>query len=149
MYPEEKFVMICQHATGDKKYDELVARAGQVKNLEFLERVGFNEVEDYFKRANVFVCTSKGEGFPNTYVQASKCATPIYSLCVNPDDFLTNYKCGICANDNWDEFVQELAAVLKSGKLREYGENARKYAEQKHDIKSITEKYKKLFRELG
>ena len=143
--PDERFTMICQRATGDDRYEELVERAGRVKNLEFIKRVGFDQVESYFQRAKVFVNTSESEGFPNTFIQACKCAAPILSLNVNPDNFLSRYKCGTCTDDNWDEFVQQLKTMLESGKLAEYGKNARKYAEQKHDIKSIMDKYKELF----
>jgi hypothetical protein len=38
--------------------------------------------------------------------------------------------------------------MLESEKLREYGQNARKYAEQRHDIKNIINRYKELFKGL-
>ncbi len=146
--PDEHFTMICQRATGDDKYEELVERAGRVKNLEFIKRVGFDQVESYFQRAKVFVNTSESEGFPNTFIQACKCAAPVLSLRVNPDNFLSKYKCGICADDDWGEFVQQLRAMLESGKLTEYGKNARQYAERKHDIRRIIENYKELLLSL-
>jgi glycosyltransferase involved in cell wall biosynthesis len=146
--PQQNFVMVCQHATGDKDYDQLVNRARSLKNLEFIERVPFNEVDNYFKQAKVFICTSEGEGFPNTYVQACKNGTPILSLAVNPDDFINKYNCGLCANDNWDLFVQNLREVIDTDKFKELGPNARKYAENKHDIKKVGDEYKKLFHSL-
>jgi glycosyltransferase involved in cell wall biosynthesis len=146
--PQQNFLMICQHATGDKDYDQLVNKARNVANLEFIERVPFNEVENYFKRAKVFICTSEGEGFPNTYVQACKNGTPILSLAVNPDDFINKHNCGLCANDNWDLFVQNLKKVIDTGKWKELGRNARKYAENKHDIKKVADEYKEWFQSL-
>ncbi|MHC4345560.1 MAG: glycosyltransferase family 4 protein [Planctomycetota bacterium] len=147
-FPNERFVMICQRATGDDKYHELVARAKQVGNLEFITRVGFSEIDSYFQRATALVNTSATEGFPNTFIQACKCATPILSLRVNPDNFLNRFKCGLCADDNWDKFLKQLETLMQPGILKESGKNARKYAEVKHDIKNIASIYKELFATL-
>ncbi len=141
-------MLCCRRATGDKNYEEMVRRAKKVENLEFLKQVEFDEIENYFARAKFFVCTSKGEGFPNTYIEACKNGTPILSLNVNPDNFLSRFNCGICADDDWERFAQQLRTMLESEKLREYGQNARKYAEQKHDIKNIINRYKELFKDL-
>jgi glycosyltransferase involved in cell wall biosynthesis len=140
--------MICRRATGDQKYGELVDRAKKVKNLQFLKRVHFDEMEDNFQRAKLFVCTSKGEGFPNTYVEACKHSTPILSLSVNPDNFLNRFNCGICAGDDWNKFSSQLGVLLDPKKRDEYGKNARRYAEQNHDITKIVEKYKEVFAQL-
>ncbi len=149
MYPDEKFVMICPRARGDSSYNELVGRAGQVDNLEFINQVPFGEIETFFKRAKLFVCTSKGEGFPNTYVEACKCGTVILSLYVNPDGFLSSYQVGLCADGDWDKFVKQFEMLLNTEKLYEYGKNARKYAEQKHDITKVVQIYKQMFMRSG
>ncbi|MHC4075398.1 MAG: glycosyltransferase family 4 protein [Planctomycetota bacterium] len=143
--PHEKFVMICPQATYDNQYEQLSEQAGQVANLEFIERVGFDEIESYFGRAKMFVCTSKAEGFPNTYIQACKCTTPILSLAVNPDNFLGKFKCGLCADGRIAKFEKDFKILLELKTNRRFGENARRYAEEKHDIKKITGIYKDLF----
>lgn len=146
--PDEKFIMVCQQATGDQNYEALAAQAREVENLEFIERVPFNEIEGYFQRAKVFVNTSDSEGFPNTFIQACKCATPILSLNVNPDGFLDEYNCGICCNNDFRCFADSLGFILAESRYIEFGKKARRYVEQNHDIKKTAEKYKKLFRNL-
>ena len=146
--PQEKFTIICPKATGDDGYDDLVAQAGEVENLEFIKWVPFCEIDNYFERAKVFVNTSDSEGYPNTFIQACKCHTPILSLNVNPDGFLDRYKCGMCACGDWQGFVSMLRQLLDEETGREYGGNGRQYVEQKHDITKIIEEYKKIFRRL-
>jgi len=146
--PGERFVMICQHATDDKKYDELVTRARSVKNLEFIERVGFDEIDKHFQCARVFVNTSYSEGFPNTFIHACKSAVPILSLKINPDGFLNKHNCGMCANDDEDVFVDMLKQLLNNDKADELGNCGRRYAEANHDITKIVERYKILFKDL-
>jgi glycosyltransferase involved in cell wall biosynthesis len=140
--PDQKFTMICQQATGDNKYEQLQTCAGQIRNLEFIQHVGFNRVEAYFQRAKVFVNTSRAEGFPNTFIQACQAETPILSLNVNPDGFLDKYNCGICCNGSVERLVDELKFLLAEKRYIEIGRNAGKYAEQNHDIKKIVEQYK-------
>ena len=147
-FPDEKFVMVCQQATEDSNYDVLKDRAAEISNVEFIERVGFHEVGRYFQRAKVFVNTSDSEGFPNTFIEACKCATAILSLNVDPDDFLTRYSCGICCDNDEVRLADSLKAMLDDQSYMQMGRNAREYAECNHDIEKIVEQYKKLFREL-
>ena len=140
--------MICQKATDDKDYMSLQTEAEQIKNLTFIKRVGFAEIDGYFRRAKVLVNTSAAEGFPNTFIQAGKWATPILSLKVNPDGFLDKYGCGLCAGGDWDKFVKMLGELLDPATAQRYGRNGRRYAEENHDIKKIVEEYKTIFRQL-
>jgi glycosyltransferase involved in cell wall biosynthesis len=143
--PSEQFVMICQKAKGDQKYEELLRLAADAHNLKFIEYVPFHEIDGYFQRAKVFVNTSQAEGFPSTFVQAGKNATAIVSLKVNPDGFLDKFNCGLCADDDWNKFVDCLKFVLSEDKYIELGKNARKYVEDNHDIAKIIEIYKQHF----
>jgi glycosyltransferase involved in cell wall biosynthesis len=147
-FPDEKCVMICSKAWGDEKYDQLAARAGEVKNIEFFPQVPFDALEDYFNRAKVFVCTSQSEGFPNTYIHAWTNGTPILSLEVNPDGILDEFTCGICCRGDFQRLVESLRSLLADKAYVALGRNARRYAEEVHDIEKVTGQYKKLFRGL-
>ena len=147
--PSEHFTMICQRATGDRQYDALKKQAATVQNLQFIERVPFNEIDKYFQKAKVLVNTSDSEGFPNVFIQACKCGTPILSLKVNPDNFLDRFNCGICADDRFDHLVQSLESILVEKKYLEVGRKARKYAEERHDLRKAVGQYKSIFERLA
>ena len=144
-FPDEKFVMVCSKAWGDQKYDQLAARAKAIANLEFVPQVPFEEISDYFKRAKVFVCTSRAEGFPNTYLHAWINATPVLSLEVNPDGILDKFACGSCSQGDFGRLAESLRAMLTENRYIELGRNGRRFAEEHHDIKKIAMEYKKLF----
>ncbi len=146
--PRQNFTMICQKAIKDTEYDSLVARAQQIENLEFVTRVPFRKIREYFQRARMLVNTSDSEGFPNTFIQACKWAAPILSLNVNPDGFLDKYECGICANGDWELFVEKLEQILDRETAKKFSNNARKYAEEFHDINKIIKQYKKCFTQI-
>ena len=141
--------MICQKATEDQNYKQFVEQAQKIPNLEFISSVPFPQIEQYFQRARLFVNTSSAEGFPNTFIQACACATPILSLIVNPDDFLHKYQCGVCAQGNWEVFSEKLHWLLRPEVAAQFGANGRRYVEQNHDITKIIEQYKKIFRSLA
>ena len=146
--PEEHFTMICPKATGDDRYDKLIAKAETIKNLEFIQGVHFHGLDSFFARARIFVNTSESEGFPNTYIHACKCAIPILSLKVNPDGFLDKHQCGMCANNDWNRFKDMLNKLLEPETNNFYGGNGRRYVEETHDIRKIAEKYKEIFGDL-
>ncbi len=143
--PDLCFKMVCQQSSDNTDYGRLIAKAKTITNLEFVPYVPFNQIEKYFLNAKILVNTSDFEGFPNTFIQACKCGTPILSLNVNPDDFLNKYKCGLCAKGDLQSFKKMLAELLKPeiGKL--CGDNGSRYAFENHNITKIIEQYKGLF----
>jgi glycosyltransferase involved in cell wall biosynthesis len=143
--PNRHFTMICQRSGGDERYDDLVEQAKQLDNLQFIPRVPFHDIDNYFQRAKVFVNTSDSEGFPNTFIQACSSATPILSLNVNPDTFLDKYNCGLSCDGDWQKFLDGLDFMLAEDRYMQLGQNARKYAEENHDIIKIAEQYKNCF----
>jgi glycosyltransferase involved in cell wall biosynthesis len=121
----------------------------RIPNLHFLEYVPFDQIDRYFAEAKVFVNTSLNEGFPNTFVQAAKCGTPIVSLQVDPDHFLEEYRCGYTAQGDFNRLVENTKKLLTDQTLwEEISANAFRYAKENHDIVKITEEYKRIIKEL-
>lgn len=144
-FNKEKFVMICQRATGDDDYDALVKKATAIENIEFHPRVNYQQVGEYFHNAKIFVNTSDSEGFPNTFIEACKYATSILSYQVNPDGFIDKYNCGQHCKGNMEQLTESLKYMLDQERYVKMGQDARDYVEQHHDIQMIIEKYKAIF----
>lgn len=147
--PDIPFVMICPRADNDPHYNDLMHEASSLPNLKFIPGVPFDQVDTYFGNALLHVNTSDSEGFPNTFVQACKAATPILSLSVNPDSFLDRYDCGRCANGNWEQFIDLFKALLQPDFAGQLGQHGLDYVRQHHDIRQIIEQYKILFLPAG
>jgi len=148
-FPDEKFVMVCQQATGDKRYAQLHARAETISNLQFHQRIAFDEIDRCFQDAKIFVNTSTAEGFPNTFIAASMQSAAIVSLNVNPDGFLDKYSCGISCSDDISKLNEAVGFMLSSQRYIELGLNGRKYVEENHDIAKIIERYKHILLQLS
>ena len=137
--PTKKFVMICPSATKNRRlFEKVRLKSQKIKNLEFIEFVPFHEIDKYFKEASIFVNTSTQEGFPNTFIQATKNNTPIISLNVNPDNILTEYNCGFYCNDDFNLMNTNLNELLSNKELyKKMSLNAIEYAKKNHDVKKI------------
>lgn len=147
-FAKEHFVMICQRATADRIFDDLRLQAAQIENLTFIDHVPFDQIDAWFQRARVFVNTSDFEGFPNTFIQACKAGTAILSFAVNPDGFLDEHRCGICAGGSEQRLDDGLKYLLTDDHAAELGRNGRQYVAQTHAIETIVETYKTYFRNL-
>ncbi len=145
-FPGESFLMICQKATGDTNYDRLQSQAGHLENVQFLERVDFDEIDAAFEKARVFVNTSDSEGFANTFIQACKAGTAILSYTVNPDGFLDTHQCGVACGGDAQRLAEQLRMLLDNERYIDVGARGRQYAEDTHDIARIIEQYKQHFR---
>lgn len=148
-FPQERFVMICRRATGDRDYERLKEQAAAVGNLEFRENVEFDRIGEYFALAKVFVNTSDAEGFANTFIQAAAAGTCILTWTVNPDGFLTEYNCGLACGGDAEKLRQGLRFLIDKDRFLEMGQNARRYVLQRHDIAAVAEEYKNHLRQMG
>ena len=70
--------------------------ASDAPNFQWLTNVPFEETLTWFDRAEILVCTSESEGFPNTFVQAWSRGMPVVSIDVNPNGILDNPDLGRC-----------------------------------------------------
>lgn len=146
-FPKEKFVIICpkyQSSSVQQKWREIQKKSKEIENLIFIKYVPFKNIDKYFCQSKIFINTSIYEGFPNTFIQALKFGTPIISLNINPDNFLTEYRCGFYCNNDFSSLKKNTKKLLENRQLyQKYSENAFKYAKKNHDIQKIGKKWEK------
>ncbi len=142
-FPTQLFLMITNSDSGAHNFRKKI---GAHPNLKILEKVPLEKMDTYFKKAKIFVNTSCTEGFPNTFVQAAKNATPILSLTVNPEGMLEKNKMGRSVHDDFDRLVESLTEMLKNKNLwQSMSKNAYNYAQKYHDRDKIVVDYLKIF----
>jgi glycosyltransferase involved in cell wall biosynthesis len=141
--PQEKFVMICPKALMFKEWKELENASKEISNLEFIEKVPFEEIQKYFDEAKVFVNTSDFEGYPNTFIQAGKGKTPILSFIVNPDNFISQYNCGYACEGDFEIMLEKLHFLLDNQEgWNSKSEAIFEYIKSQHDIGNAIPKLK-------
>lgn len=141
-FPKHKFTIVAPESD-DHQYAILIqSMAKKYNNIEFIQSLPFSKIDKYFSKSKIFINTSKYEGFPNTFIQSMIYKAPIVSLNVNPDNFLSNYKCGFCAHGNLKKFKQNIHLLLTDQALwLKMSTNAYRYVYKNHNIKQNIKKY--------
>lgn len=119
------------------------AAAARTPNLELTGFVPFADVERHFDGASVFVNTSAGEGFPNTFLQAWSRGVPAVSF-FDAGAELEGNKVGIVVADV-DEMAREVA-VLKADaeRWRSASTRVRCYFERSHSTATVVDAYERM-----
>lgn len=143
--PEHNFVMILFGKNELSKRIKIKSKS--INNLTIIDYVPFFNIQAYYDQALCFVNTSEYEGFPNSFLQALIGHTPLLSLKVNPDNFITKYNLGTCCNQNINKGI-EFIKYLTREKLNLYGKNARDYLLKHHDISKIMVDYDLLINKI-
>lgn len=148
-FPSENFIMIAP-LSGDREYAQKIQHdVLKIGNVRFFPGVNFSKINLYFKSAKIFINTSRYEGFPNTFIQATMNGVPIVSLSVNPDSFIEKNKIGYCANGKLDEFKKKLNLLLNNCELYNISsDNAYDYAVKNHDIQDVSAKFVQIIQSI-
>jgi len=97
--PERNFVMIGGAGPGGQQlFDSIKEQAKSCSNINFLGRIPYHDVNEYYARAKVFVNTSDIEGFPNSYLQAWIRGVPVVTF-IDPDDVISRRNLGAAPRD--------------------------------------------------
>lgn len=136
---------------GPLKYQLL----NQVKKLNLEEYVtieGFTQdICDKYNEASIYAMTSRYEGFGLVLVEAQSCGLPTISFdCpFGPRNIINNNIDGYLINQNDKyKFIEKLSELMSNDKLREkYSINAIQNS-KKYNIRTISNKWIKLFEEL-
>jgi len=151
--PHKSFIMIMPPPTPVESEEflqfaaALVEKASALPNLTYIEHVPFNKIQQYYNQAQLLVNTSKYEGFPNTFVQACLGGTPIASLKVDPDGFITRNNLGFVGTNDFNQLVQ-FVENISSQIISHLGANALKYAKKYHDIRLMGSAYEEAINKL-
>ena len=147
-YPTEEFIMIAPIVRDHIEYGKRIQeKAKQITNLELIDFVNPTEINEYYKKAKVYILTSDLEGFSNTMAEAMMAKCPILSYNVNPDDILNKYKSGFCAEKNINQFYSYFEKLNNDIELRkQFGKNGIAYIQEKHKKEVIIKDFKELLK---
>jgi glycosyltransferase involved in cell wall biosynthesis len=119
-------------------------------NVRHIEEVPFADINDYFRRASLFVNTSmRGrEGFPNTFIQAWLAGVPVVSLETDPNSVLARERLGfVCANV--ESAAETIESLMQNPKiLAQYSQRVYEYARQNHDIRDVAVYFTSILEKL-
>jgi glycosyltransferase involved in cell wall biosynthesis len=149
--PGRRFVMVCPSYAGEQELAQRVrARAALLANVEFVEFLPFRETERLFAAAAIVVNTSVAEGFPNTFMQATRVGTPVASLSVDADDIIRREGIGVVGDGETGVLSDRVEALLADRVRWAVASRAarRVFAEQ-HDLGVVSTRFVKALRDVA
>lgn len=148
-FQELGFTMISQPIAGGEAYHEkLLKQAGGVSNLRFLGPVAPDQIHSYYREAMVLVNTSDYEGFPNTFLEAWRYATPVASLYFDLDGLLTKRRGGVLAGSMGKLVSQVGRLASDAGRRRDLGETGREYMRKNFSRVRVADIYERVLKEV-
>lgn len=118
-----------------------------LKRVKFIEHI--DNIEEYYKKASLYLMTSRFEGLPMTLIEAQSFGLPIisYDIKTGPKDIVENGINGyLIENDNEKEFIENfLDLVTDREKLLTFSGNAYKNT-NKFKIEKIIERWEEIIK---
>jgi len=149
--PEQHFILIGPPDKQDSYMRRIVNRASEMPNVTYLGRVAPSEVHDYYQRAIALVNTSapQREGFPNTFLEAWRYATPVLSLDIDVGRFLNtdNEMTGFAGGDLETLVSLTREMVASSESRHQLGVRGTGAFQQRFQIESVANSYRRVLEE--
>lgn len=142
-----RFEMIgaANHASDHAR--DVVAHAKDRPNLSLHGAVAHTEMTPHYDAADLLVCTSRWEGFPNTFLEAWSRGVPVAST-VDPDGVIQRHGLGVVA-DSPAELETRCDHLLRdAARYRATAQRCRAYVMEHHAVAAVAQRYEELFEQL-
>lgn len=142
--PEKRFVLIGPPERDDEYTEELLDRTTKLQNVSYEGHVAPSRIHEYYRRAIALVNTSvrSKEGFPNTFLEAWRYATPVLTLNIDTKRFLLTERSVGYADREFDELVALCRTLAGSADaIRRMGVTGLEAFQSQYDISRIAEVY--------
>lgn len=106
-----RFIAIGKPLKGNSLEGLLKQADRALPNFKYTGELDNVEVRGLLRKAKVLVCTSKYEGFSNTFIEAWARGVPVISSNVNPDNLLTVRHLGVLSN-SFDQLCQDVERFM-------------------------------------
>ncbi|WP_222537121.1 glycosyltransferase family 4 protein [Pedobacter polysacchareus] len=149
---EEKSLHLLISGEGEQR-EALEAQIEQLGLAQRIKLIGFREnIQDYYSQADLFVLSSRNEGYPNALLEALSLGSPcIATNCeYGPSDLIDHGKNGILVkSENIYQLASAMAMVLKDPLLKAKISVNAKSIRHSHSITNTSEKWTELFQQIN
>jgi len=140
-----RFIMVGKPMQNKKAFTKLLKSINSSKNLDYLGEINQEEVNSVLEESDIFVNTSRYEGFPNTFIQAWMRKNVVVSLNVNPDNILDQYHIGLFADDSFEKLKANVTYLIRNNEIRKkIAARGQAYAYKEHSMNNVNKLIKYL-----
>lgn len=145
--PEVSFDVAGMLDAGDAYLAPLLEAARRLPNLVLHGAVPRAQMADMYARAGLLLCTSRYEGFPNTFIEAWSLGVPVVST-VDPDGLIAGRELGAVADTAAGLAAAIRGVVADPAAWRAMSARGRDYYVRHHAVDQAMAQFEKLFREV-
>lgn len=142
--PEITFDVVGASNVDSRYASTLAARAAGIPNVNMQGRVLHAKLVDYYGRSRALCCTSKYEGFPNTFLEAWSCGIPVVTT-FDPDGIVATYRLGWVASEVSGLTTGLQTAMESPEAWQAASQAARSYYLQRHTLDVVMPQFEQLF----
>lgn len=133
----------------EKEKLERIAENKGLKRIHFIGRV--ENISEYYRKAAIYVMTSRCEGFPMVVLEAMAFSLPIVAFeektCVN--EMVFDNESGMLVKErSAEKFAEKLELLMKNDDFRQKMGKAAKDQSERFSHEIITDKWEELLKEL-
>jgi glycosyltransferase involved in cell wall biosynthesis len=129
-----------------KTYYEMSKRL-KIKNIKFLGWAQKNEIINLYQNSDIFILTSRKEGFGLTIIEAMSCALPVVATNVGGIPEILD-KRTLCDLDT-HQIAEKILHLIDNKKERKIiGMKNRKIVQERFNYERMTNEYVKLYKSL-
>lgn len=117
--------------------EQIVAALTELPNVKYLGQVMPSETQKIIAEANLLLSTADGEGFPNTFLEAWSCGTPIVTLTIDPDEVIQRKALGEVTG-GVSQAILAIKKLMESPSLRdEIAVRAKQHVQDAHSESTV------------
>jgi len=147
IHPQTEFILAGDGVL-ERELKDLGYQLGLEDSILFLGKVPHHQLRDIYGSADVFLLTSRHEGFARVLVESSLCAVPsVVSDCAGPRDIIKHEETGfLCPPDDLSSFVHNILILLNDENKRvQMGYAARNHVQSLFNQKELTRRLVELW----
>ena len=129
----------------DSGYSQgVLSNEAVLPNVSFVGRIAHEDMGPYYARADVLICTSVYEGFPNVFLEAWSTGTPVVTTC-DPDGLIQGEGLGYSAVD-LGGLESAISRLVGDAELhRQMSAAARDYFDHNHRLDPAMQAFEAFF----
>jgi hypothetical protein len=147
--PDLRFAMIMAPSSDDALQREVSSQAAILDNLDYRGFIPYRNIGDFYRRSRLVVHTSHIEGFPNVFLQAWQCGSPVVSIRVDPDGVIARHGLGRVSGSVPGVIADVRALLADESRRAAIGDVCREYLIRTHSPDAVIDQYLDYFEELG
>jgi glycosyltransferase involved in cell wall biosynthesis len=142
--PDLHFDIVGRPHGRDEYIQKLEMQISLLHNVVHHGYIPPEKMPEYYARACVLCCTSRFEGFPNTFLEAWSHGVPIVST-VDPDGMISERRLGIVSTQI-SGLIAGIRTLIDSPDVwKEISANSLAYYQENHTPEAVMPQFEKLF----